>query len=287
MARVINDPGPWTPIVEDPGPWTPIKSSVLAQLSPARIKGQGFVCRISPITGVTPKAALNRRIWLPVMLNTFTVTEAATHNEYTTLSAGDFSQPSMGGASARQMRAADIDTMTVDFNARWFTAHGQDPYELRVRLYEILRHRQAVRILIRLHPNPPPHAELDAYVTFRSISKEVRPGEPESRYMTISIKEWRDPTGRRRSSSPTGGGSSRKRGVSLPTTKRLTATDTLSSLSNEFYGRYDQWRDIRDANGITKRFGAKTPVIKLGGRWKVGAKIKIPLVFQSTVTGPL
>jgi hypothetical protein len=268
---------------------TPVRVPTGGRIGRARIRGEGFVCRLSPITGVTPKAALRRRIWLPVMLNTFTVTEAATHNEYSTLSAGDFSQPAMGGASARQMRAADIDTMTVDFNARWFTAHGQNPHELRVRLYEILRHRQPVRILVRLHPNPPPHAELDAHVTFRSISKEVRPGEPESRYMTISIKEWRDPTGRRRSSSPMGGGSSRKRGVSLPTTKKLKATDTLSSLSHEFYGRYDQWRDIRDANGITKRFGAKTPVVKLGGRWKPGAKITIPLVggFKSTVTGPI
>lgn len=262
MARTIQDPGPW--------------KVVPAKTGQAKIRGEGFVARFSPIKGITPKAALARNIWLPAMLNTLTINEDANHAEYDTLSAGTFSQPAMGPPSARKLRTLSIDTMTVDFDASWLVAHGQDPYELRIRIFEILRFRKPVRLLIRRHPNPPPHAEFDAYVTLRSASREVRPGEPESRYMTLAISEWRDPTGAVRSSTPTG--ASRRAGVTLPATAKLDASDTLSSLSHDYYGRYDFWRDIRDANGITTRFGAKTPIVSLHGRWKVGAKITIPLI---------
>lgn len=229
------------------------------------------MARFAPIKHITRKAALGRRIWLPAMLNTFPVAERALHNEYDTLSAGQFSQPSMGGPNARQLRTLTADTIVVHFDAPWLVATGQHPYELRRRLSGILRYRDPVHLLVTINPNPwrsPP--ELDMFCTLREESKEVRPGEVEARYITLTISEWRDPQNRRRSSS------SRKHGVPLPATHKLKATDTLSSLSFEYYGRYDWWRFIRDANGIPKRFGMKTRLVTLPGRWKVGYKVKIP-----------
>jgi hypothetical protein len=241
--------------------------------SRARMTGEGLVARFAPIKGVTPKGALDRNIYLPAMLDPFTVDETALHNEYDTLSGGHFSQPAMGDQNARQLRTVTPSAIIVDFDAPWLVATGQDPQEIRRRISEILRFKKAVHLMVFF--NPSRHqatSELDMQCTFRDVSTDVRNGELETRYVTISISEWRDPRTARRSST------SRKHGVTLPTTHALKATDTLSSLSFEYYGSYAFWREIRDANGISKRFGQKTPLVKLPGRFKVGYKIKIPNV---------
>jgi nucleoid-associated protein YgaU len=242
--------------------------------SQARMSGEGLVARFKPIKGVTPKGALDRSIYLPAMLDTFTVDETAQHNEYDTLSGGHFSQPAMGNQNARQLRTTTPNAIIVDFDAPWLVATGQDPQEIRRRLSEILRFKKAVHMMVFFHPSRHQiSSELDMYCTFRDISTDVRNGELETRYLTITISEWRDPVVHRRSSS-----TSRKHGISLPTTHKLTATDTLSSLSFEYYGSYAFWREIRDANSISKRFGAHTKLVTLPGRWKVGYKVKIPNV---------
>lgn len=257
------------------------------------LHAHGLVVRFSPIHGVTPKSALHHKIWLPATLNTFVVSEDALHNEYDTLSAGTFSQAALGPASARRLRSTSLDSLTVAVDAPWFVYRGQDPHSLRVRLHEILRHRKPVRLLATLHPHPNAHPELDMHVTFRSITEDKqRPGERDTRYFTIAISEWRDPRAKRRShyrgAGP--GRGSRKHGENLPTTHKLKADDTLASLSHEYYGRYDEWRAIRDANGIPHRFGSKDKIVSLPGHFKAGAKIKIPQVpygygKQTGVTG--
>lgn len=238
-----------------------------------RNHSDGMVVRFSPIRGVTPKSALAKKIWLPATLNTVSVAESALHNEYDTISAGHFSQPAMGPASARQFRTTSLDSIVADMDAPWFVTVNQDPYDLRVRLSEILRHRKPVHLLATFHPHPDTHPEIDMYVTFRSISKDVRVGERESRYLTIAISEWRDPIAQRRAHAE-----SRSRGKwqAPPTTHVIAASDTLGRLAYLYYGRYADWRYIRDANGISKRFGQLTPIAVLGGHFNIGKKLKIP-----------
>ena len=238
----------------------------------AKITGEGLVARLSPIAGQTPSSALAGNLYLPAVMNTFTVSETALHNEYDTLTDGHFSQAQMGGANARQFRTATVDSITVDYATAWQTATGQDPAWVRARLFEILRSKKPVRLLVTFNPNLGRPVEFDGAITLRQIDKDVRPGENESRYLTLYISEWRDPSVGRASSS----GGSRAAGVTLPTTHVLTATDTLNSLSMAYYGSYAFWKFIRDANGITPRFGAKTPLVQLPGRWKAGANVKIP-----------
>lgn len=239
--------------------------------TPARITGTGLVARFSPIKGVTPKSALNRRIWLPAFLDPFTVDETANHAEYDTLSAGHFSQAAQGPPGARNFRTTTLDAIVVGFDAPWLVATGQDPKGVRTALFEVLRARKPVLLVVHFNPNAGRGVELYMYCTFRRISKDVRAGELETRYLTIELSEWRDPSVARRGSSP-----GRKKGATLPTTHILKASDTLSGLSFEYYGRYDRWRWIREANGIPAQFGAKTPLVNLPGRWKVGYKVKVP-----------
>lgn len=247
--------------------------------SAAQIAGEGVVVRLAPIKGVTPASALSSRLWFPAIIGDWDLAETALHNEYDTLSGGHFSQPAMGPASARQLRTTSLNTLTVDFDPPWFVAFGQDPYAIRERIGEVLRARKPVHLLMYVTPTRGRRPELDAHVTLRQVTRTLRQGEPDTRYLAVDISEWRDPSVGRRGSSPNR--HSRKKGVELPTTHALSATDSLESLARDFYGSYSHWRRIRDANGISKRFGQKTPIVSLPGKWKVGTKIKIPSIGKA------
>lgn len=245
----------------------------------AQIASAGAVVRFAPIRGITPRTALASRLWLPALLGQWDLTETALHNEYDTLSAGQFSQPAMGPASARQLRTTTLNTLTMDFDPAWFVARGQDAYNVRERVKEILRARKPVHLLIYVQPWPDGRPELDAFVTLRQVTTTIQAGEVDTRYLAVDISEWRSPTAGRIGSSSTV--HPRKKGVDLPATHRLAAGDTLASLAQDFYGSARHWRAIRDANAISKRFGQKTPIVSLSGHWKVGSKIKIPAIGKA------
>lgn len=243
-----------------------------------RFQEHGILVRFSPIKGVTPKSALLHNIWLSAALNDVQVDEDALFSDYDTISAGQFSMPAMGGAAGRRLRTGSLDTLTVDFDAPWMVTINQDPERIRTHMRDILRARKPVHMLITLRPHTMPSPMFDAPVTIRSLSDVIRAGERDTRYMTIGYSEDRTATVDREQHGPATG---RKRGTQLPTTHILKASDTLRSLSKEYYGTYENWRAIRDANGIPQRFGAQTPLVKLPGHFKVGAKIKIPMVFHA------
>jgi nucleoid-associated protein YgaU len=87
----------------------------------------------------------------------------------------------------------------------------------------------------------------------------------------VRLKEWREPEGARKAA-----GSDK-----LPTTHRLTAKDTLHSLSVRYYHSALYATDIAAANGI-RSWGKATPLVK-SARFKVGSKIKIPKVYKASV----
>lgn len=239
-----------------------------------RFLGEGTVVRFKPIKGITPKSALDKTIWLPAVLGDLEVDEDALFNDYDTLSGGQFSMAAQGPQTSRRQRTGSMDSLTMDFDAPYLVAVNQNPADLRKDLYEILRAKKPVRMTITFRPNPYASAEFDGDVTFRNLTKTVRQGERDTRYLTLQWVESRDPSDKRRSHVT--GNAGRKQGVSLPTTTTLKASDTLDSLSYEFYGTYAFWRNIRDANGISQKFGEKTPIVSLPGRFVTGAKLKIP-----------
>lgn len=239
-------------------------------------RGSGMAVRFSPIKGVTPKSVLDRHIWLPAVISDTVITEDALHNEYDTISAGQFSMAAMGDASARQLRTGEYDTLILETSAKWLTIRHQNPAKLNQTLDEILRAKKAVLLTVTFHPNPSSHPEEQFPITFRELTREVHGPERDTTYRSLQFSEWRDHTTGRRSDAP-----GRKHGDPVPTTKNITASDTLSSLSMEYYGSYAFWKQIRDANGITAKFGQNTAIVSLSGRWKTGAKIKIPAVSGS------
>lgn len=62
--------------------------------------------------------------------------------------------------------------------------------------------------------------------------------------------------------------------MTLPATHALTPTDTLMSLSDDYYGAYDGWRIIAEDNGI-RTWGMATPLM-LMPRFKRGGRVRIP-----------
>lgn len=228
-------------------------------------RGEGFRVRLARIPGETPKGVLRHAMVLPAVLGTVGWTEEALHSEYDTVRAGQFSQPAMGPATARRLRVPDdIETLTVTWDPAWLVEQGLDPRKVRDELYAVLRARKPVELLMT--PQFGKRSLLRMNITIRSITAQVRQGEPDTVYFTLRIAEWRNAEGRRRGEG---------RGSKLPTTHKLTAEDTLYSLSERYYNSSAGTRAIAHANGISVKWGKKTRLV-LHAKFKVGSKLKIP-----------
>lgn len=229
---------------------------------------EGLMARLSAIPGHTPKGVLDSPLILPAILGNLDVTEEAQHNEYMTVAAGQFSQGAQGGTVARTLRSTELEAITLAWDADWLIETGLTDEEVRGKLAQILRSKKPVELLLTLDEEGDPELRMD--VTFRSMRRTLRTQENDTRYYSIGIKEWRDPSVERRGSTQ-----SAKPGIKFPHMHPLVAGDSLASLAEDFYGSASHWRAIRDANGITTKFGQSTPLVSLG-RYKVGSKIKLP-----------
>lgn len=234
---------------------------------------EGVIAKFQAIKGETPKGVLDSPLRLPAVIGNITAEEESNHSEYETVADGQFSQAQQGGGNARMLRALDgLEAIALNYDAPFLVETGQDPADVKNRLTAILRSHKAVEMM--LVPRFGDAPLLRMYVTFRSVREELRQQENDTLYFVVSIKEWRNPSVERKGSTHK---AARKPGVQFPTTKKLDANDTLHSLSNDYYGSYEFWRDIRAANGITPKFGQSTPLVQLP-RFKVGSVIKLPKI---------
>lgn len=242
---------------------------------PPDFRGPGLRVRFRRLSGITPKTVLRDPLYLPVTLGEFTVDEVAEHRDYTTVAAGEFSTPAAGPPTARSLRTTTLDTLTIDWHryARWLVNPRLSPAAAKRELYRILRYRRPFEVLAILQLGGGQPEELRMKATLRAINRTLRPGEADTRYYTIELKEWRDNTVER-----TGRGGGRD---TLPTTATLTAETTLHSLATHFYSSAPEWRLIAAANGITS-WGPGTPLAD-SRRFKVGDKVKIPKPVTASI----
>lgn len=240
---------------------------------PEGFRGPGLRVRFSRIRGVTRKGVLERPLYLPVALGEFTVEESAEHRDYSTVAAGEFSVPASGDKTARQLRTTELETLTIDWHryARWLANTDVTPEEVREELERILRYRTPFQVLATLSLARGAPSEIRMRATLRSMRRTLRPGERDTRYFTLELKEWRDNRVTRRQHGGKGHGHKHK----LPTTAELTGATSLWSLARHFYGSASpEWRAIARANGI-RHWGPKTPLVRMR-RFKSGDKVKIP-----------
>lgn len=225
---------------------------------------EGLRVRLSRARGLTKKGVLNEPMYLPVVLGPFNFTEEALHEEYQTVSAGQFSVPGQGGATARQLRDLSLETLTLDWKARWLIEY-KDPQDVRRELNAVLRAKTPVELLAILRWGGGPE-ELRMLVTLRSLSRELRPGEADTRYYSLALREYRKTVADKKADS---------RFDNLPTRHRLTADDTLTSLALRYHHTALSWRSIRSANGLST-WGPRTPLWK-HAKFKVGDYAVIPV----------
>jgi len=245
--------------------------------------GPGLRVRFTRIPDVTAKGVLESQMYLPVILGEFSHEEAADHRDYSTVAGGEYSVPAPGPRSARLLRTTDLETLTLDWYryAQWLVARGRSPSNVRTQLYEILRTRTPFQMLAILD-NAGGNEELRMKATLRSIRRVLRPGERDTRYYTLEVKEWRDNSLTRRARG-TKGGKSAGRKRALPTTATLTDKTSLRSLARYFYGTEAEWRPIANANNL-KNWGPGDPIYK-SSKFRVGDKIKIPNAGQAESLG--
>lgn len=229
--------------------------------------------RFARIPGETPKTVLRKALFLPATIGAIGVTEEAQHTEYDTIRAGQFSQPAQGPVTARRLRSVDdIETLTVEWDPVWLVERGQDPADVRRQLYAILRSRRGVELLMTPKLGETGAEFIRFAVTIRAISMQIRRGEPDTVYFTLKLSEWRNAAIKRKGQGT--------RGSKLPTTHRLTAQDTLHSLSQLYYLTSAHGRLIAKANKI-KGVGLSTRLV-LMKRFKVNSKIRIPKLPEGT-----
>ena len=114
-------------------------------------------------------------------------------------------------------------------------------------------------------------AELRMEATIRSLSRSTRHGEPDSRYLSLEIVEFRSAATERRS---------RTKSDKFPLKHKLDKNDTLRSLAKHYWkNKGADWILIKSANGGAqgrlKGVGPNETIVK-AGRYKVGDRITIP-----------
>lgn len=229
----------------------------------------GLRVRFIPIPGETPRVVLAQQLVLPAVLDEYEIAGEGGHADYTTVRAGEFSAPTGGEARAnRPMRTSDLEALTLIWDAEWLQSSGQDPKAVRSALWRILDYRKPVLMAARIRQPGWEDKVVRMGVTFRSLRERVR-REPDTRYFSISTKEWRSSRVVRR-----GHGVGRGK-VALPARHALKATDTLQSLSKHYYGTYAGWRAIATENKIPGNIGQSYALVKLK-RYKVGSIVRIP-----------
>jgi hypothetical protein len=223
---------------------------------------RGLRVRLSRIPGETAKGVLRSPVYLPVVLGPFTVSEEASHFEYDTHRAGQFSVPAQGPKTARSLRDLGLDTLTLDWQASWLDY--TDPRRFMNAVNDVLRARSPVLLLATLQFGDP--EEFRAPVTLRRTTRELRPGEADTRYWTLEVREWRNASLSRRTADP--------KNDRLPARHHLTATDTWSSLAQKYHHTSMTWRVIAKKNGLPQ-WGARTPIVN-STKFKVGDIVTIP-----------
>lgn len=255
----------------------------MADPIPTSHRGPGLSVRFSRVAGHTAKGLLSPPLYLPVVLGDVTEHEDFGIVEYDTISAGQFSAPESPAATARKLRTTDFETLTIDWYlyARWMSARVS-PEKVRTQLAALGRSKTPFQLLASMTGRVKDPAELRWKATLRSVERTIRPGEADTRYMTLALTEWRDPGSRRLGKSASS--STSTGGKTFPFKITITKETTLRSAARS-YGSVislaNAIKQIAEANKLT-RWGSKDPIHEAPG-WKVGSKLLLPRPYEERI----
>jgi len=219
----------------------------------------GMTVGLYYMRGLTPNGIFhhNEPLWLqcPPMAP-FTITRGHNSTEYSTAFNGTFSV----NADAK-LTLVTFKTLFVNFDEPWVRSPHMDIDQARDTLEELSMSGAPFRLLCTHKHNYNP--EFDNHVTLTDYTHSE--DEPDTYYSDLTFKQYRDPLA----------GARRHGGKTWPKHHKLVAKDTLYSLAKHYYGKPSLARNIATANKIHSTHFDR-PIVKLGGKWKVGVNITIP-----------
>lgn len=239
---------------------------------PGKVKrkpdARGLRLRLKPEPGVTPKKALRRPIYLPVVIGEdFEWSEDFAWEDFQTVGAGEFSSPPPGKRS-KLLAGTDLETLAMYWDPDWMTFRDQDPDELRSDLLRIGRRHIPFRLVATLSPRDFGYERpvFRTLATLRSFGQRLPKGETDSRYYALSFREYRELSIKRRRH----GGK-----IDLPTKHELKEGDTFRRLARRYYGKEAPlWKFLARRNGLEK-WGGNDPIVD-SKKFRVGDKVRIP-----------
>lgn len=234
----------------------------------------GIAIRLERITGRTAAGVLDFPFYLPTTLGTFAYDEDFAHIDYETIGGDQLSAPAGGSGEAKRLKDLGLDTLTLDWDAPWLAAKGIDQDYFQNTLLKLGRSRTPFTLIAVLDWTE----ELRINATLRGVHKELRHGEKDTRYWTLSLKEWNLSEVERRGAGSSGAAASvGVGGRSLPTTADVSNKTSYNTLADYFYGSATpkNAKAIRAANSFGTNWGLGTPLV-FSPRWHVGDKVAIP-----------
>lgn len=222
------------------------------------------------IAGLTAVGVLDFPLALPVILGEFAVEEEFAHAEYDTIGGRQFSTPAGGASKASQrLRSLPLESLTLDWDAPWLSYHNVSKAFMQGQLERLGRSRRPFSVVATRYGRE----ELRMMCTLRNIRRTLKPGEGDTWYWTLELREYL-PVEVDRQSAVKEVGANGKR---LPTRATLTNNTTLNSLARSFFGSPTPVyaRAIATANGISN-WGFDHALAQ-SRRYKAGDTIKIPV----------
>lgn len=211
----------------------------------------GMKITLSRVANITQKGLLNDPYHFQCSpLESFRVTHAFEHTDYSTIKGETFSRKSTKG-----LRTIQFQTLIVDWGS-FVNVQEYDFAKLTDTLIEICESGSPVKLTVDRGDS----TGFSMPVTLRQFDVEEKAGEPDSRYFDVSFTEWRDAYVTRK--------------ARWPVRHKVTGEDTLAGLAKKYYGKPSLARIIAKANKI-KTFGFNTRIV-LSKKWKRGDIIIIP-----------
>jgi hypothetical protein len=167
----------------------------------------GMLARLSALAGgVTDPQAIapGSKFYLPVLLEDTEVDTEGAQTDYTSVSAGDFSQRGSGP----KLSTMTLNTMTLDTAPDWYATPetALTHPEMKAILEAINNSRTPFDLLLTIPTTETVFHHMHA--TIRSLKQGMKGKEPDTWYWTIDVEQWRSA----KSGRATTGRSSRKKG---------------------------------------------------------------------------
>lgn len=179
-------------------------------------------------------------------LDVFGLDGDAPHDDYMTIGDGEHSSPGSGP----NLRTLSYNTLFVDYQANWSLLHHAnwvpDPQEYIADLGRIRTLRKPFHLLVH-QSNLRDKYDVDMAATLRSVHWEIRHGENDAYYVTVSFKEFRSPDIQE---FLVGAAHHPHLPARIPVARIPANRNTLAKMARFYYGDPSKWRSIAAANGI-------------------------------------